>query len=153
MISKQVDGCSVLLVQDDVWTEEQAAAYAGIAAACGRVARMLTTRDHRLAVLPGAAAAHKLPPMGDAEARVLLAHHCTLPMPDGAVSRVLNACRGSPAMVRSLAKLCELRGVDGALANLDRWKSSGQMEHLRREMPGASDEYGAFYASLEATLC
>eukprot|EP00966_Prymnesium_polylepis_P078184 1812283-Prymnesium_polylepis.1 len=27
------------------------------------------------------------------------------------------------------------------------------MEHLRREMPGASDEYGTFYASLEDTLC
>lgn len=154
LISGQLRGRRVLLVSDDVWTSEQCKAFNQLTAEKGDLFRIITTRNRKLAEEHSSGrTAQKLPPMACPLARKLFESHYGEEVPAQEAERVLRACRGSPAMLRSVAVLSRQRdGVEHALRYIEEWTASGSMLKLLEGLPDASMEYGTFYGAIEGTL-
>ena len=147
-INGRLQGNRTLLVSDDVWTRDQLRAFNGLTASGGVLAHLMTTRNHQLAAEhSGYGEVEHITPMQNEEARMLLERVSGSTMNDSDASAVLKHCRGSPAILRSMATLCRLRGVHGALERVEQWKRSG---NWTTRMPAASVCYVAI--TLEMTI-
>ena len=122
-ISRALAGQRRLLLLDDIWTEEQLAAFAPLTAEGGLLGRLVTTRNDELA----GERAYKVEALKEEEALRVLAGYMgsTAEQLRGggdsaAATRLVEMCSGNPAMLRSVAALCKKRrGTVPALAYLE----------------------------------
>ena len=100
---------------DDIWTAEQLGAFAALTAEGGLLGRLVTTRNDELA----GEHAHKVEALKEEEALRVLAGYMGKTAedeggggraPTRAATRLVEMCRGNPAMLRSVAALCRKQG-------------------------------------------